>query len=177
MIDWIKDLSLGSAAEWTSVNHTRLNTLGEEITVRLDFPALLSKDDFFLRQINLGYSHIGQNKVLAPNLQSRYAMEYLRNKFVARADFHIWNKLSMNISYSLNDRVGGYELFKNGVSANTKINYQPYSLLDCGLSWTAEKYRIYLEANNLLNKPYFDHGNIPQPGLWLRAGVAFSFNL
>lgn len=177
MIDWIKDLSLGSAAEWTSVNHTRLNTLGEEITVRLDFPALLSKDDFFLRQINLGYSHIGQNKVLAPNLQSRYAMEYLRNKFVARADFHIWNKLSMNISYSLNDRVGGYELFKNGVSANTKISYQPYSLFDCGLSWTAEKYRIYLEANNLLNKPYFDHGNIPQPGLWLRAGVAFSFNL
>lgn len=177
MIDWIKDLSLGSAAEWTSVNHTKLNTLGEEVTARIDFPALLSKENFFLKQINIGYSHIGQNKVLAPNIQSRYAMEYLRNKIVAQIDFHIWNRLFMNLSYRWNDRVGGYELFENGVSTNTKVDYKPYSLLDCGLSWNADKYRIYVEANNLLNKSYYDHGNIPQPGLWIRAGVVLNFNL
>ena len=30
-----------------------------------------------------------------------------------------------------------------------------------------------LEADNLLNRPYFDHGNIPQPGLWLRLGLQY----
>lgn len=177
MIDWIKDISLGDSAEWISVNHTMLNTLGEELAVRLDLPALLAKDDFFIRNINLGYSHIDQNKVLGQNLQSRYAMEYLRNKVVTQADFHIWKNLLANISYRWNDRVGDYELFDGGVSTKTKVEYKPYSLIDCGLFWNAKKYRIYVEANNILNKTYYDHGNIPQPGLWVRAGVVVNLSL
>lgn len=176
MIDWIKDLSLGDAAEWTSVNHTRLNTLGEEVSLRFDLPSLLGREDFFLRNINLSYSHIKQDKQAGHNIQSRYAMEYLRNKFVAQTDFRIIKALSVNISYSLNDRVGGYELFNAGKSTGTKVDYIPYSLLDAGLSWSAPSYRIYLEANNILNKVYFDHGNVPQPGLWIRAGVAFDLH-
>lgn len=172
MIDWIKDLSLGEAAQWTSVNHTRLNTFGQEVSLRFDLPSLLGREDFFLRNINLSYSHIKQDKQAGHNIQSRYAMEYLRNKFVAQTDFRIFKNLFMNISYSFNDRVGGYELFKDGKSTDTKVDYVPYSLLDAGLSWSASSYRIYLEANNILNKTYFDHGNVPQPGLWIRAGVA-----
>lgn len=33
--------------------------------------------------------------------------------------------------------------------------------------------RIFWEGNNMLNRVYHDHGNIPQPGLWLRTGLTF----
>ena len=95
---------------------------------------------------------------------------------MTQTDFRIIKALSVNISYNLNDRVEGYELFNAGKSTGTKVDYIPYSLLDAGLSWSAPSYRIYLEANNILNKVYFDHGNVPQPGLWIRAGVAFDLH-
>lgn len=175
MIDWIKDLNDGESAVWTSVNHTEINSVGEEISFVFDIPTLVGNKDFFIRDINLGYSHISQDKDLEDNLQSAYALEYLKHKAVAQANFHIWNKLNLNLSYRWQERVGSYELFENCVSTGTTVNYSPYSLIDARLDWRAENYRVYLEADNILNKTYYDHGNIPQPGLWLRAGVVYSF--
>ena len=172
MIDWIKDLSLGDDAVWTSVNHTKLNTLGEELTVRFDLPVMTGDDGFFIRNIQLGYSHIDQDKKLADNMQSRYAMEYLRHKVTAAADLRIWRKLLLNLSWRWQDRVGGYELFENKVSTGRVVPYGPYHLVDARIGWYSDRYRIYAEADNLLDKTYYDHGNIPQPGLWLRLGFS-----
>ena len=51
--------------------------------------------------------------------------------------------------------------------------YRPYSLIDTRLSWDDARFRLYAEANNLLNKTYYDYGNIPQPGIWVRAGAVW----
>ena len=53
------------------------------------------------------------------------------------------------------------------------VPYSPYSLLDARLALDADRYKVYVEANNLLNKTYYDHGNIPQPGIWVKAGVSW----
>ena len=162
LIDWIRDSSLGEDAPWTSVNHTVLNTLGEEATLRLDFPVLTDNADFFVRTLNLGYSHISQSKKLEPGLQSAYSMEFLRHKAVAQADFRIFRSLGLNVTYRFVDRV----------SSSDKI--RPYSLVDAKLKWDAPKYSVYLKANNLLDADYFDFGDIPQPGIWLLAGLSIT---
>ena len=171
MIDWIKDLNEGEEAVWRSVNHTTVNTLGEELTLTLDFPVITGNPDFFFRSMSLGYSHIDQDKALEPNLQSAYALEYLRNKVSAQADFHIWKGFSLNLSCRWQDRMGSYEVFEGGSSTGRTENYKPYTLLGARLNWITGPFRLYAEGDNLLNKVYYDHGNIPQPGLWLRAGL------
>ena len=49
----------------------------------------------------------------------------------------------------------------------------PYNLLDAKLSYDFPRLDLYVRANNLLNRTWYDFGDIPQPGLWLMAGVAF----
>lgn len=168
MIDWIKDISQGDDAPWQSVNHAVINTMGAETSVLVDIRELMQRDAF-VRSVNVSYSYINQDKETTPNLQSKYALEYLRHKFVAQANFRIWKLLEMNVSYRWQDRMGNYQ------KGNSMVPYEPYSLVDARLSWNAPQYKIYVEGNNLLNKTYYDHGNIPQPGIWVRAGASYRF--
>lgn len=159
MIDWIRDTSLGDNAVWTSVNHTDINTFGQELTLRFDFPVLLGRSDMFLRTFDLSYSHISQDKDAGDGFQSLYALEYLKNKMVAEVGFHIVSDLFLKVSGRYVDREG---------------NYDPYFLLDAKLSWERPSWRLYVEGNNLTDKTYYDHGDIPQPGLWVLGGIAIS---
>ena len=168
MIDWIKDISQGDDAPWQSVNHAVINTIGAEASVLVDIRELMQRDAF-VRSVNVSYSYIDQDKETTPNLQSKYTLEYLRHKFVAQANFRIWKLLEMNVSYRWQDRMGNYQ------KGNSMVPYEPYSLVDARLSWNAPQYKIYVEGNNLLNKTYYDHGNIPQPGIWVRAGASYRF--
>lgn len=168
MIDWIKDISQGDDAPWQSVNHAVINTMGAEASVLVDIRELMQRDAF-VRSVNVSYSYIDQDKETTPNLQSKYALEYLRHKFVAQVNFKIWKLLEMNVSYRWQDRMGNYQ------KGNSMMPYEPYSLVDARLSWNAPQYKIYVEGNNLLNKTYYDHGNIPQPGIWVRAGASYRF--
>ena len=168
MIDWIKDISQGDDAPWQSVNHAVINTMGAEASVLVDIRELMQRDAF-VRSVNVSYSYIDQDKETTPNLQSKYALEYLRHKFVAQVNFKIWKLLEMNVSYRWQDRMGNYQ------KGNSMVPYEPYSLVDARLSWNAPQYKIYVEGNNLLNKTYYDHGNIPQPGIWVRAGASYRF--
>ena len=168
MIDWIKDISQGDDAPWQSVNHAVINTMGAEASVLFDIRELMQRDAF-VRSVNLSYSYIDQDKETTPNLQSKYALEYLRHKFVAQANFRIWKLLEMNVSYRWQDRMGNYQ------KGNSMMPYEPYSLVDARFTWNAPQYKIYIEGNNLLNKTYYDHGNIPQPGIWVRAGASYRF--
>ena len=168
MIDWIKDISQGDDAPWQSVNHAVINTMGAEASVLFDIRELMQRDAF-VRSVNVSYSYIDQDKETTPNLQSKYALEYLRHKFVAQANFRIWKLLEMNVSYRWQDRMGNYQ------KGNSMVPYEPYSLVDARFTWNAQQYKIYVEGNNLLNKTYYDHGNIPQPGIWVRAGASYRF--
>ncbi len=168
MIDWIKDISQGDDAPWQSVNHAVINTMGAEASVFVDIRELMQRDAF-VRSVNVSYSYIDQDKETTPNLQSKYALEYLRHKFVAQANFRIWKLLEMNVSYRWQDRMGNYQ------KGNSMVPYEPYSLVDARFTWNAPQYKIYVEGNNLLNKTYYDHGNIPQPGIWVRAGASYRF--
>ena len=160
LIDWIMDTSAGEDAPWTSMNHTRLNTFGQEVTFRLAIPDLLNRPGFFFRTLSLGYTHQSQDKPMETHLRSLYSMEYIRHKVVVQADFRILEKLSIDFSWRYVDRNAGSALLT------------PYSLLDAKVSYDFPLLNIYLRANNLLNRSWYDFGDIPQPGIWVMAGVS-----
>ena len=164
LIDWIMDTSAGEDAPWTSMNHTQLNTFGQEVTVRMTLPDMLGRPDFFFRTLNLGYTHQSQDKSLEPHLRSLYSLEYIRHKVVVQADFKVKN-LALDLSWRYIDRNAGSALLA------------PYSLLDAKFSYDFPRMNVYLRANNLLNRTWYDFGDIPQPGFWLMAGVAVNVSL
>ena len=160
LIDRIMDISAGDDAPWTSMNHTRVNTLGQEVTLRLTLPDMLGIPGFFFRSLNLGYTHQSQDKPQEAHLRSLYSLEYIRHKVVVQADFRVWENLTVDLSWRYVDRNTNSELLT------------PYALLDAKLSYDFPHLNLYVRANNLLNRTWYDFGDIPQPGLWLMAGVS-----
>ena len=170
LIDWIRDLG-EEDAPWMSVNHARIRTVGGEITVRMEPGVLLDNPSFPLKSFSASYAHNTQKKEKQDNVQSYYSLEYLRNKVVLQADVLLFRRLSLNLSYRWHDRVGSYEKFVGGKSSGEVLPYKPYSLVDGKLSWDGGKWNVYLEADNIFSVRYFDHGNIPQPGAWVKVGT------
>lgn len=169
MIDWIRDTRKGDDAVWESVNHTKVNSIGVEANLNFDFLSLLPTQRF-MRNMSLAYSYIDQDKDFENYLQSQYALEYLKHKFTAQVVFNLFSHLNLNLSYRYQERKGNYQLLSGEVKP-----YGSFSLLDARLSWNADKYKLYVESNNLFNKTYYDYGNVPQPGRWIMAGATYSF--
>ncbi len=165
MIDWIKDTAAGEDAPWTSVNHTRIVSTGKEVLIQMDLPVLLNLPNFFLRRISLGALNMqAKAQTLADNYRSMYALEYIRSKFSVQTDITIWKRLGASISYIYVDRATDSELIK------------PYHLLDAKLNYDAQALQAYIKFNNILNRPYYDFGEIPQPGLWIVGGISMNLH-
>ena len=156
MIDWVMD-TRNADPVWQSVNHTKINTLGEEITLNSQLSSL---------NFQLSYCHLHQSKDEQPFLQSQYSLEYLRHKMTAQVQMHLWEAFDLTLNYRWQDRMGSYTTVDGEVRA-----YHPYSVVDARLSWDQAGYAIYLEGNNLTNHRYVDYGNVVQPGCWITAGI------
>lgn len=162
MIDWIMDTSAGEDAPWTSMNHTMIGTIGQEGSVLLNLSEMLHRPDFFVQNISFAALHMEQSKDLEEHLRSLYSMEYIRSKLNSQVDFALPLGITANVAYTYVDRATESELIK------------PYHLLDAKISYILrERVAFYIRANNILNRPYYDFGDIPQPGLWIIGGISF----
>lgn len=177
MIDWVMDTRAADPV-WESVNHTRVNTLGEEVSVDIALSELLhlpprGRLSSFLvphSSLLISYCHLHQSKQEQPYLQSQYSLEYLRHKLTAQLRLQIAERLALTLGYRFQDRTGHY----TDTDGETRP-YRPYSILDSRLGWQQDQWSFYVEANNLTNRHYVDYGNVPQPGTWLMAGLSFRF--
>ena len=178
MIDWIMDTSKGSEAEWQSVNHTAINSIGFEASASIYVPLFtnhhscvpsVASEQSSSALFTISYAFIHQDKQQEANLVSQYALEYLRHKLVAKAQMQMTKRLSLGVNLRWQDRVGSYTDF-DGMSHD----YEPYALIDTRLTWTQTKWKAFLEANNLFDTSYRDYGLVEQPGRWLIAGFSIS---
>ena len=160
MIDWIMDTSKGEEAEWQSVNHTTINSIGLEAGAQLS--TLRS-------QFSISYAYIHQDKQQEAGIVSQYALEYLRHKLVAKAQMQLTKQLTLGVNLRWQDRVGSYTDLEGLVH-----DYEPYALVDTRLTWAQAKWKAYIEANNLFDTSYRDYGVVEQPGRWLIAGFTIS---
>lgn len=171
LIDWIRHTDEGADAPWESVNFTEVNATGVEVSVALDCRRLMPSQRV-LRAVNVAYSYIDQDKDVPDNIQSKYSLEYLRHKVVANVQLNVWHLLTLGVNYRFQERTGTYTDADGNV-----LPYKPYSIFDARLSWNAEKYKLYVEANNVFDKDYVDYGNVKQPGTWIVAGASVNINL
>ena len=171
LIDWINDGTLdeNGAALWQSVNFGEINAVGAEASLEFDFLNLIPSQRF-LRKLTLAYSYLNQDEKEHEGIVSQYSLEYLKNKFVAGAQFNIYKRLNLGVNFRMQHRMGSYLDVDN-----YRHYYGTYCLADARLSWDADKWSIYVNGNNLFSRRYIDYGNVRQPGFWIVAGAAINF--
>lgn len=170
MIDWIRDTDGGADAVWKSVNFTKVNSIGVESSVDLNLHNAFPSQKI-LRSFNVAYSYIDQDKQEQGGIQSMSKLEYLRHKLVAGLQMDIIKNLRLGLYYRYQDRTGSY----TDTGGNTR-DYEPYSIVDARITWSPDRYKLYVEANNIFNKTYVDFGNVPQPGTWIICGASVDLN-
>ena len=166
MIDWIRNTADGPDTPWQSVNFTEVKATGFQAQLTLNFRQIVPTQRI-LKSFNASYNYLFQDKDIDSSVESKYSLEYLRHKLVANLQLNIVSRLDLGINFRWQDRRGIYTDFDGTVK-----EYSPYSVVDARLSWTAPKYKLYLEANNIFDKNYIDYGCVPQPGTWLIAGLS-----
>ena len=166
MIDWIRNTADGPDAPWQSVNFTEVKATGFQAQLTLNFRQIVPTQRI-LKSFNASYNYLFQDKDIDSSVESKYSLEYLRHKLVANLQLNIVSRLDLGINFRWQDRRGIYTDFDGTVK-----EYSPYSVVDARLSWTAPKYKLYLEANNIFDKNYIDYGCVSQPGTWLIAGLS-----
>ena len=166
MIDWIRYTADGPDAPWQSVNFTEVKATGFQAQLTLNFRQIVPTQRI-LKSFNASYNYLFQDKDIDSSVESKYSLEYLRHKLVANLQLNIVSRLDLGINFRWQDRRGIYTDFDGTVK-----EYSPYSVVDTRVSWTAPKYKLYLEANNIFDKTYIDYGCVSQPGTWLIAGLS-----
>ncbi len=155
MIDWV---TYAEAADdiYHSVNF-RMNNYGGEVNLTF-LPRDLFGQSFPLRKLTARYAYIDEDSKYGVTVtQSKYAMEYLRNKVTLSADGQIWRNLNLSLTWRWQDRTG---------ESNSD-----YALLDGKLSWDERHWSLYFDASNILDKKYYDYSYVEQPGFTFVAGV------
>ena len=156
MIDWVMDTREADPV-WQSVNHTKVNTFGQEISVQGSWSRVKGQ---------LAYCHQYQSKDQQAYLQSQYSLEYLRHKLTAQLRICLAESFALTLGYRWQDRMGQYTTIDGEIK-----DYHPYSVVDARQAWTKDTYSIYMEGNNLTGHRYVDYGNVPQPGCWITGGM------
>ena len=171
MIDWIKK---SDESIWYAQNITKLNTDGLEFSTSIN-PQKLFEKKLFIKSINFSWSWLTQSKQ-SGNFASKYVLDFLNHKIDLGLSHSLIKNVGVNWQISYQDRNGTYT-FWDGSKYGNEVAYKPFVLIDSRLHWTKKNTNVYLEASNLLDKTYYDFGNIAQSGRSLRIGIIHQFNL
>ncbi|MDR3251787.1 MAG: TonB-dependent receptor [Tannerella sp.] len=160
MIDWVRE---SGDNKWASWNHTNVDKRGLEAQIRV--PLFDNSSS-----LTVGYARMYQD-CDTKGLESRYTLNYLRDKLTAQLNHKILNNLSASWHFRFQDRMGSYRRYEGGADKGLE-EYPAFSTLDLKLSYEYKKFSFKVDINNLYDTYYYDIGNVPQPGFWLLCGVA-----
>jgi iron complex outermembrane receptor protein len=157
VIDWVK---LPTETIWQSKNLTNVNALGADVSLVHYF------QESFVRKISTTYSYLQMDKS-ADGFDSKYALDYLKHKFIVSIDYQLTKSLSASWVGSYLVRAGNYT-----VPTSTSVqNYQPYFLLNARILCSKKNYDVFCDVNNLLDTNYADYGGLTQPGINFNVGI------
>jgi iron complex outermembrane receptor protein len=156
VIDWVKQ---PDETVWQSKNLTDVNALGADVT----FDYTIRK--CFITKVGVAYSYLQMDKT-ADNFDSKYVLDYLKNKVFVSVDHALWSRLSASWKLGYFDRAGTYTDVNKALQ-----NFKSYTMLDCRLLWNDKHFDVFGDANNILNTTYADYGGLAQPGINFNVGV------
>ena len=168
MIDWVRE---PGEEKWASWNHTEVDKQGVEAQIKIPLKQLTA----FFENSSLLLSYARMNQECdTKGLESKYTLNYLRDKFTAVLNHKIYKGLSANWNFRFQDRRGSYRRYENGADKGLH-SYPSFSTLDLKLYYEYKKLTFSLNLNNIYNTQYYDIGNTPQPGFWLISGIKYSY--
>lgn len=167
LIDWIKaeDDEL-----WKSMNHTIIKSQGLEVNLFWLPKTHLKKS--FPDKIGFSYVFNQQHKEESPFI-SYYVMDNLRHKLVTSYSQKFFNLVSFDVRAIYQDREGTFP-FYGGESYSYEYEYKPFWTVDVKAVYTFNNFDFFISASNLLDRQYYDVGNVIQPGRWIKAGISFN---
>ncbi len=171
MIDWVRQ---PNETVWYAKNMTNLTTRGIEFSASVN-PSVLFGSDLFVRSVDFSYGYLSEDKESGV-LISKYLLDFLKHKIDIRLTHNIFRNLTASWLISYQDRNGTFTLWE-GNKYGSEVEYTPIWLIDTRINWIRNKLNLFVEASNLLNKTYYDYGNVEQPGIWAKAGIVVKFGL
>ena len=166
IIDWVKE---NEEDKWQPQNLVEVNATGLEISWELRPKQI--RENFPVSNIHFTYSYTDLGKA-AGDLISQYVLDNLKHKLSINLRHQVFSNMHASWGVTYQDRAGAFVKYSDG-SYGEETPYKPFWLLDTRLTWQESDWKIYAEASNLLDKTYYDHGNVPQPGRWIRFGAEY----
>ncbi len=177
IIDWV--LLSSEIQIWNSMNIAELITNGLEYSTQIDFSKMEGLNKYVQSfGVNYNYNNIER---ASEDYESQYALDNLKHKFTFNLNHIIYGSLKASWKGVLQDRNGSYEEYEEdkknvGVSKINHVAYEPFFVMDGRIFWERPLYTVYFEASNIFGADYFDIGNVPQPGRWIRIGAKVNFD-
>jgi iron complex outermembrane receptor protein len=165
LIDWIKDPSPDSLV-WRSQNHANISISGTEFSLTLTPPEESPAGRIGSLTVSWTYLLSDQGK---SGMLSKYALDYLRHQVIVTLDFRIVSGMYGSATVTYRERNGVYQ-----DAAGRIVAYDPFWLSDTRLSWKGKNVTFFVEASNVFDTEYYDHGGLVQPGAWVRGGMTVS---
>jgi vitamin B12 transporter len=113
-----------------------------------------------LRELSFSYNHINAGLTQPEGVVSRFALNSLKNQFVAGIQASLFEKAELTLKSRYLERIA----------------LDPYFLMDVRVDFNRMKtFGLFVEVSNLTNTEYIEAGFVQMPGRWAKAG--FSVNL
>jgi iron complex outermembrane receptor protein len=168
IIDWVRE---SGDAKWASWNLTELDKQGVE--AELTFHAGRKWQSLGERTtLTINYARMNQT-CDTRGLESRYSLNYLRDKCTAQLSHSIFKGLSASWYFRVQKRMGTFRKYEDGADMGLQP-YPSFSTADLRLNYELSQWKFHLNLNNLYDTHYYDTGNVPQAGFWLIGGVSYT---
>lgn len=150
----------------TMENIDDINMFGIELSQQI----LLDNYVKFLKKLSFNYAFLKADRN-EDGFQSFYTLNYLKQKFSAGLFLQPIKNSSLAIWYTHKNRAGNYQWD----AVSPLLAYPKVNLLDIRLSQQIGKMALFLDANNVFDRNYFEHGFVQLPGRWITAGIKADF--
>jgi len=161
-IDWIK---YNINDKWQTKNLTHLITYGTEINFRKKF------DEKFLQNLSLSYAYLYMQKDDNQSFYSKYALDYLKHKFVAELSHRFFFDSEIRWTGIYKNRNGEYLDYINGEYQS--FDYLPYFITNFKWNKQINNTRIALGIENLFDTDYRDLSYVKMPGRWIIVEIGY----
>ncbi len=167
IIDWMKHKP---EEKWQTQNITTLNTLGFDLLYSINLRKQSSATLPFIDKLTISYSYTSIEKA-DTDYFSNYALDNLKHKATGKLYITILPKLKFSLSAYYQDRNGGFKLYDIVSGTYSTYAYAPFLTADMKLSYTYRWTKLYGQISNIMDKKYYDIGNVIQAGRWTTIGL------
>jgi len=165
-LDWIR---LPGESVWHAANLGEMKTWGAEGSFLLRLKQLAPKMNIpLIFQGGIQYLYQISN---TGKYESKYLHDYLKLKWNLQMRSELIRGFRLTVQFRGQKRAGTYTDYSIPDAPLTVV-YPYFILTDLKCAKVFKWLTFFVECTNLENVRYIDLGNIPQPGRWLRVGIA-----